>query len=848
MLKRIILLILAINVIVYSVFLYYGSGSYVVIGYYDDIPVLQYRGDPEAVVLGFILLLYGLYTYYVATHRFEWIRYVYVLGLIVLIVSLLFVGFRLIYSGTVRYFYGGYTDAYALQVKASELLVHGYNPYAVNFHDYLEDLLREGRIFATVTWIYRDPYPPFRGDEVIGFVDVYDYPGAALLYYVPSILLGIPPIVWDGLVYGIGLGLMYYRFKEKYRLIYPLILLTGGFVYLVLPLTFTGLPGWITPMIIAILYPGNPWVAGSMLAWMISYRPYTGVYAIFYLLAYWREGYDTRRLILSGVLSGLLINGFFLLLNPVLFIERILAPLTYNLYPFEGFGFSSLYYLGLNIPKTLSLILLSFVFILLIALTIKRYKSVKYMVFIFPLIVLIFYYRPLYGYYIWAPLYAVTALFTGFYRGLNYSFPSRVFKGLNVVGLFNIIMAAIYSGYLEILGILPLTDFSALIVLLILPLIIYMVHKGIFPIPSPRIVSILIVFLAIVGSFSSLWFYSDQFMVIVDRDKYSNYPLLVYESVKLLGNGSDPYLGGIVVPDNTTRILVYNLTNGVRLVTSYPSGLWSWLLYYCGNGSVYGLNGACFVEFYTGFPDLLLFYSPLVFLRDYRLYNMALLIFLLIYLYYRYSDSRHLLFYVLFTGLPFYILAPYGKSVYTWFILLVFIVEAIRDLRYRLITYGFLSSIDLLGLLYSLYRIRSSRINYSYVMKYYVPVILISFTLPLLYNPYMTFRNMFLPYSGLETIYGYNLPLLLARYVLNTVWVNPLIPLTGVILFFSILICKRGVETPLWIIYPLLLIPGISVEIIAWVLVNTWFLKEGWWTGRDLNPGPPPLSRLRFLS
>ena len=771
--KRLLLLIIALNILVYSVLLYYGSGTYVSVGYYNGVPVIQYRGSPWGVVLAFIMIIYGFTAYYIATHSRSTPRYILLLGILILILGVVFASMGLIYSGRVRYFYGGYTDAYVLQVEAAKSIVRGLNPYTQNYHDILYRELVGGRIFATATWIYRDSNPPYSGGEVLGFVDVYDYPAAAALYYVPSIILGIPPVVWDGLIYGVGLGLVYYRFRDRFKQLYPLIVLSGGLTLLFIPLIYSCLPGWLTPMIITILYPSNPILSGLLIGWIASYRPYTVVYSLFYIILYWREGYGVRRLLSSSLLSVLAINGYYMVSDPWVFFERVTAPLRYNLYPYEGFGLSSLYYLGIYIPKTVSTILLILVLFTLLFVSYRYYNRVKYLIPLMPYIVLLFYYRPLYGYYLWAPYLALTALMTGLYRGGEPI--EEELKGvgggligfIGVVGVLNILLGLSYSGYIEVLGLYPLLDFTTLALTLISPILLSM--YSIFSRTIRGSYGFLIMLSGIVvSSMLVIPFYSDQYMVLSDRDQLRPMDNLVYSSSKVLLGGVNPYLSNINV--NSSRVLaIYRIGERAtgRIVARYPNGFFDKPLYRGGCGLYVNGSNACILEHYIGFPGYIVLMTPAILFGDPRIYTGIVFALFLLYLYRR-LDDKIMLLYLFYTGLPFYILSPRTYPVYLWLSMLIILSGVVDDRRVRGVLYGLIITTGLAGVLYVVYRFFLDgfrRDTMVYSVSTLAPYMVFLYPQPLRILSYM-----FAPYIGFTNIYGFNISYLVSRHIYHSVW------------------------------------------------------------------------------
>ncbi len=798
-------MIIGLSLVVYGVLFYYGSGSYVFIGLYNGLPVAQYRGNPIGVLAGFLLLGVGVWFFFKAsmgTPRFTRLHLTILLATIT--IPTILVGAGLLYHDTSRFFYGGYTDAYILQVAAAKTLVEGGNPYHASYRNLLYEYIVTGKALGQATWLYRDPYPPYSIDEVVGFVDIYDYPPAGFLYYVPPVLLGLPGVVWDGFILGLGLGLFYYRLRDRFaRSIYLLIIGLGGFSLLVMPLIYTGLPGWITPFIIALLFPGNPWLSGLLLGWIISYRPYTLVYVLFYFVMYFKEGYDWRKLLVSATLVGALINLPFFLMDPSIFIDHVLAPLNYNLYPFEGFGLSSLYYLGIYLSKQVCTGILFTLLILLLIIYYKYYVKLRILGPLLPMIVLLAYYRPLYGYYLWAPYFVLIAYVSGFYHGEALAF----FKGfstsrITVLGLLGVFTGAVASGYALLIGVSTFIDLLSLTILLIIPVILWITTRWepepLKPLPG----FLLIMLLIVIASVLVLFMVPRHYMIVIDRGKPSPMDQLGLYSVNTLFQGLNPYLGLENVLNNITVYRVYIYDHGFKLLTSYPP--------------MQGHN----VTYYTGLPGLLIAGSfSLPNLLPAGLLSSIALSLSLLYVGLKVNSEYGRLIYgfIVSTLTLFVILFPSSFPLYTWFIVFVLINYFSSNRFIQVFVEGLLFVFGLAGLFLVIYRWVSGRV---YWRKLVWPVItsiliLVLFLPP---NPLVVGIRYFSYYIFGGSLPVYSLSYLVPLYTGGFQISSPLILLLGLTAYsILLLLTRRGLagDSPSNILFVYGFLPENSLQLYS---------------------------------
>ncbi len=392
--------IIALNLLAFSYYMFFYHGSYQYLGEFLGYPLYRFSPFPAMVIPSLLLLGLSFTVYFVAELFRKHIRL-----LLLILVAFIFISYILIvftYTSEIRFvtrFNGEKTDSYIIQYAAAKAIIEGTNPYKLSFLDTLTRSMDSG-IMIRPTYIYDSNSTFFNGTDVVGFVDKFDYPAMAALYYVPAVILGIPGVYWDAFVLGLALALVYMKTDKSMRPLILALYASGTFSFFG-PL-YIGNPqaGWVAPLMIALVYANNPMISGILLGAASSYREMAVIFTIFFVI-YLAKEHDKSALykfMLSYVLTGIILNMPFFLSDPELFIHNILMPLSYNLYP-EGFGLSSLYYIDITISKQLLLALFLASNIFLIILSYTHYEKLKPYLFALPSIGFLFYYRPMITYY-----------------------------------------------------------------------------------------------------------------------------------------------------------------------------------------------------------------------------------------------------------------------------------------------------------------------------------------------------------------------------------------------------------------------------------------------------------------
>ncbi len=407
---RIIYMILILNIVGLSIFVYYNIGSFSVHTYLNKHPVYIWIPSNGSIILSISLIIISsilfLFSYNPSMSK---LKFTLLLALISLILG----------SILSLYYYSNHpyvvrtpleTDARILEYAAAKDILSLRNPYLHDYKDYLTSLLPPD----PYTFYYRDPNLPFLGSEIEGYVTRFDYLPAAAYYYLPAAALGISPSLWDGIVTGIAFALILRKLPGVRRPLFLVTLSVGSFLFMASLFGRTGTSGWFTPLLASILYLEYPLFAGLFLAFSVLYRVYVGVFALFLLIVAHKEGYDLKKLLAYSIFWGLALISPFLLTSRRAMFEAFLIPYKLNLNPLSmGPGLSSLGFFNILFPKIYYTALVIGTVLLGLVLSWRHYDKFKQGIFAFPTLAMFFYYRPSYIYYVYFLYIGLIAYVTG---------------------------------------------------------------------------------------------------------------------------------------------------------------------------------------------------------------------------------------------------------------------------------------------------------------------------------------------------------------------------------------------------------------------------------------------------
>ena len=318
-------MVLSLNTVAYAVYLFANLGTFEPLGYYDRFAVYRWAPSKIAVICSLLALLSAVVIYHYANapdnrkYRISTIVALTLLYAPLFITRVLQKSFNFVNIQRTP----TTTDSIWLQYGAAEKLLHGLNPYIVDLKNYLVSHADP----SAFTWIYKGGYGV---QNIVGFVTRYDYLPPGFLYYLPAAAVHMNPNFWNIIMFTVFLVIFFIRIRPIYGPLYAAVLSAGMFIYFFEPVRYTPDTGWLVPLLILVTVPRHPRLSGILMAWAALYRPYVGIFLLFYLIALYHEGYDWKKTLKYAVYTGIVLTLPFFLWNPHAFIEGVLIPYVSN--------------------------------------------------------------------------------------------------------------------------------------------------------------------------------------------------------------------------------------------------------------------------------------------------------------------------------------------------------------------------------------------------------------------------------------------------------------------------------------------------------------------------------------
>jgi uncharacterized membrane protein len=613
--KKFLLMLLAINLLGIAVFYYYSLGEYRNVGFHEGWPLYWYYPSGAAIVV-------SLSMFFAALLSFAWsarptvfrLKIAVLVAISLLLLSLLTA--RLLYLGfepsKVLLMLPSKTDSYVLQLAAAKSLVQGQNPYE---QDYRSILLKELEP-TKYTWIYPSNASLYTPERIVGFVHRFDYLVPAALWYVPAVLLKIPGNLFDALAIAVALTLVYRRTKRPFKAAFLAIISSSMFVYLSQSVLQDPVAGWLAPLMLAMAYPNIPLLSGILLGWAVGYRLYVAVFAVFYLIAAYKEGYNVKKMLISAITSEALLNLPFFLLDPKSFLEAVMLPITSNFRPLDaGPGLVSLAFFGFMLPKIVYSLLVATISVIGILIALKYYPRLKQVIFAFPTLALFCYYRPSPSYYMYYPFLALLGYSSGFFKLQESQKDVNVIEAwLANLSAYGIVLS-LFSILLmfKLLSEFPVARIGVAVEILAAPGIVYFI-KSRKQLGSLGLLTLLTLLLGI-HALIVQHYLQRTYLVVMGHNFKNDALMLSIFGVQDLIHGKNPYFENHLQDmlsrkdfGDLLKIIPYckspiNLSNysPVKALTPYidPNGSY-----------MFAEQRVSFVEFYDYPPGLLLIFLP----------------------------------------------------------------------------------------------------------------------------------------------------------------------------------------------------------------------------------------------
>lgn len=362
-------------------------------------------GHPEAIIL--TLAVYGVSLLVIAMSllpsstilRF---RDVPLLPLMLATLTSLYVVATISYRGAYR------TDVLAFSHYAAILFVNqGVNPYTQSMAKALD-------LFAVQP---SDLTPLTSGTYLMTF----QYPALQFLVFVPFVWLGLRDMRWVLVLFEVAVVLtLYLKGPRKLRPMLLLPLFAGSDLMINFTAASVSDALWVLPLLFAAFCLESPLASGLFygLACAMKQTPwFLAPFLLIYLIRT-EDGKNLRKRLLRAtkfaattIAVFLAVNLPFMLANSAAWFRNVLTPMTEDLV-IHSQGFSSLTEVGLlSVGRIFYTVVFGSVFVVLIVNYYVYFEKLRYVLWIFPGIVLWFSYRALTNYIIyWTPLMLVSLI------------------------------------------------------------------------------------------------------------------------------------------------------------------------------------------------------------------------------------------------------------------------------------------------------------------------------------------------------------------------------------------------------------------------------------------------------
>ncbi len=314
-------------------------------------------------------------------------------------------------------------DEYLIDLYSAKQFLDGLNPYLYS---------TTKNVFLVFKNFNLDYTTPTMNGKVITFMG---YPALAFLAYIPYFFIGKIDNTIIGLFSIIPLILVYKKFNDKKIALIAIFSILLNFIYLYSAIDAVIGILWVSFLMVSyyFLYK-NPVLSGIFFGLSISSKQFPVFIFPFMIYMIYREKGLKKAIqwLLIASLIFLIINGYFIILNPVIYINNILSPEVDHLIGI-GYGISQISFLGyVYIPYMFFTVVFILIFILSIIFYIKYYDLLKYELFVFPVLIFFFNYRVLPGYFIYWPILSLLVI-----EDIKYSKKSEDIKNVKSIKINN---------------------------------------------------------------------------------------------------------------------------------------------------------------------------------------------------------------------------------------------------------------------------------------------------------------------------------------------------------------------------------------------------------------------------
>jgi len=248
-----------------------------------------------------------------------------------------------------------------------------------------------------------------------GFVQSLGYPDLAFITYLPAVLFHIKEAFVQVPLYILPFLLASYNFwKKGYSNYIPFAALA---IFSTMPFFYEGLTTgnsifWVSLIMASFIMEDRPAVSGILLGISSSFKQFPLIVLPF-LIIYMAKRHGSRESSIwfaTFAATFILINAYFIYLNPVAFFTSLMSPET-SLLIGVGSGIAQLSFAGFfNISREFFFLIMLYLTLFSLVAYWIYFNRLKYCLFIIPVIIFIFNYRLLVQYVMFWPLISLLVI------------------------------------------------------------------------------------------------------------------------------------------------------------------------------------------------------------------------------------------------------------------------------------------------------------------------------------------------------------------------------------------------------------------------------------------------------
>lgn len=293
------------------------------------------------------------------------------------------------------------TDEFLIDLYSAMKFMHGLNPYNPATTAGVFLYFKHFNLDLNVT-------PTMYGKDIT----LQGYPALAFLIYIPYVYIGKFANLIISAIAFIPFIIIYKKFNNRKVALYAMFALLVNVIFLYSSaFSLIGLV-WVVFIMVSYYYRDKPVYSGIFFGLALSAKQFPAiVFPFMFYMIYREKGIVAAiKWTLSAFLVFILINGYFIIKSPVLYFKDILSSEIAKLIGI-GFGPSQLSFLNfIHIPATMFTVLLVLSLVVTFILYVTHYDTLKFELFAFPMLILLFNYRLLITYVAFWPIISLISI------------------------------------------------------------------------------------------------------------------------------------------------------------------------------------------------------------------------------------------------------------------------------------------------------------------------------------------------------------------------------------------------------------------------------------------------------